>query len=278
MMGAYDELIKMKGDDFVEAKRKELISPRGSILNGRLISHMDLAEPRYGQNYRLISRKYTNSQTSAGYADVGFVFNESGTAQAIKDITVGNGIINLYANYADKLLFDSEGKAQRWAEEKNKRPYISRAVDALMRQTDIQYRVHGDRLHYFVLGKISFDARGKFGELEHMVFPLFLFSCQGDTKTIRKTLSMEVEQSGFINFPVDEKYLEGELSKCIGGVEVALDADITLKMTKLQKTIPKNNYLAVENVEIDPTFSMIGVITGFETEYLDKAWEEILNA
>jgi hypothetical protein len=224
---------------------------------------------------KLFSRKYSDSTVSAGSPDVGFVFSGKGTEQAVKDITVGKGEIDIYNDYADKLLFSSEEKEQKWLAANNKRSLISKAVDALIRQTDIQYRVHGDRLHYFVLGRIIMKIKDNYGGTARQVFPLFLFSCQGDAKTIRRTLTMEIEQNGFINFPIDEKYLDSEICKCMGGVEISLDSNIFTKMTELQKTLPKKNFLNVESIEIDPSFSMIGVVTGFETEYLDKVWENI---
>ena len=142
-----------------------------------------------------------------------------------------------------------------------------------MKKTDIQYRTHGDRLHYFVIGKVKTTERTR-NSVENKVYPLFLFSCH---ETDQKRMTVEVEQSGFLNFWLDEKIFDGEISKALGGLEVTIDQDVAGKLTNIQQRINKLNITSVEKVEFDPSFSMIGIITGFETEYVDLAWKEILK-
>ena len=88
----------------------------------------------------------------------------------------------------------------------------------MMKETDVQYRTHGDRLHYLVIGKISFDFQKNFTS-EHMTFPLTMFSCQGERKTVEKYLTLQVEKTGFINFVLDERMLDSELTKANGNGE-----------------------------------------------------------
>ena len=110
------------------------------------------------------------------------------------------------------------------------------------------------------------------GETNH--YPLLLFSC---VNTDKIKMSVDVEQTGFVNFWLDENVLDKTLSKKFGGLEVNMGEDLIRNLIGLQNDFGKLKFSQFESVKLDPTFSMIGVVTGFEAEYIDKAWEAIIN-
>ncbi len=294
-MSAFDEIAERmlrQDKNFLLNKKKDLISPRGTLLNGKLPEYMDvmrrarnIAQSRYlFEDEEVIEDDATTTQlgrlfmrkNGSNTMDYGFVFSKDGTEHIIKDIGVGKGTIRIFEDYSDKFLFINDEKAQLWDKANNKKSLIARDIETMMRKTDIQYRTHGDRLQYLVIGKVVIELRNNY-KVDRMVFPLFLFSCEGERRAISKTLSIDVDQTGFLNFSLDENLLDSEISKIIGGTEITIDSSFTMKLTEIQKQIPTKQYLNVESIEIDPTYSMIGIITGFETEYLDKAWEKILK-
>ena len=175
----------------------------------------------------------------------------------------------------DNFLFNSEKNAELWKQCNRQRSIVAKNIQAMMKETDVQYRTHGDRLHYLVIGKISFDYQKGY-TTEHVTYPLTMFSCQGERKYVEKYLTLQVEKTGFINFVLDERMLDSELTKMNQGAQITIDKSLFDMLSKIQAGIPKLRFRDIENVEIDPSFSMIGVITGFETEYLDPVWEKIL--
>lgn len=294
-MSAFDEIADRmirQDKNFLLNKRRDLISPRGTILNGRLSEYMDVSKRARNmsrsyylfddeeivdedENITQLGRLFMRKNGS-NTADYGFVFSKEGTERIIRDVGVGKGNIRLFEDYSDKLLFIDDKKAELWKNANNKKSLIARDIESMMRKTDVQYRTHGDRLQYLVIGKVVIQLRNNY-KVDRMVFPLFLFSCEGERRAISKTLSIDIDQTGFLNFSLDENILDSEISKIIGGTEITIDNSFTMKLTEIQKQIPNKQYLNVESIEVDTTYSMIGIITGFETEYLDKAWEKILK-
>lgn len=293
-MGAFDEILKNTGEQFMLQSKKALVSPRGSILSGKLSEYMDVKAKAKNRIHQMMmldddeevdDSEPIDSSTQLGRIfvrkagsstmDYGFVFNKDGTERAIKDISVGDGKLRIYENYRDKFLFIDDNKKELWSRATNQRSLIASDIEYMMRKTDVQYRTHGDRLHYLVIGKVIIYYQNGFGMADRMVFPLFLFSCIGERKEICKTLTIEVEQAGFFNFSFDENYLDSEISKIINSSEVVMDDKFPQLLTEIQEKIPKKQYLKIDKIEVDPTFSMIGIVTGFETEYLDRAWEKI---
>ena len=81
----------------------------------------------------------------------------------------------------------------------------------------------------------------------------------------------------FYNFFLDENILDGELTRLLQTNEISIDSSIGSTLTKIQLRLSSINLPYVQSIKFDPTFSLIGVITGFGAEYLDKAWVEILK-
>lgn len=280
-MSAIDEILKSFGPKFAAESRKRLISASGSIISGKLPESMKLsskivpvvmelqneeAEPKKSSEVRSIDM---------GSNHHGFVFDRDGTEKLISRIIASpEGELRIFDDLKDNFLFNSEKDTELWRQCNRQRSIVAKNIQAMMKETDVQYRTHGDRLHYLVIGKISFDYQ-KGHTTEHVTYPLTMFSCQGERKYVEKYLTLQVEKTGFINFVLDERMLDSELMKINHGAQVSIDKSLFDTLSKIQASIPKLRFKNIDNVEIDPTFSMIGVITGFETEYLDPVWEKI---
>ena len=288
-MSAYDELTNQLSGDTLDGFRKKLISPRGMIMSGKLCEYMDLSsrarsytvfdtdesegdEPETSMqvNKLFIRKNGSKSQNS------GFVFDGEGTQKIIQKV------INLsdlkILELKDHFLFADERKKELWdgISESRKKNLIFKNIYKMKKDTDIQYRIHGSRLHYLVIGKMTF-TRESGNKTEHLAFPMFMFEC-GETR--EKECAVSVDPAGFMNFTIDDpKYFNGALKDWDGydEEEVPMNNSLAIKLNSLREYVKKINLPSITDIEFDPQYSMIGVITGFETEYLDKAWSNILK-
>ncbi len=206
--------------------------------------------------------------------DYGFVFNKTGTEKLIRNIATGSPI-RLFDDFRDDFNFIDDNKEALWqkASDYTKRNLIAKNIMSMNNKTRIQYRTHGDRLHYLVIGRVVV-MRQSGEKFEREVYPLSLFSVQ---KSDPKTQRLEIESAGFYNFFLDENILDGELTRLLQTNEISIDSNIGSTLTKIQLRLSSINLPYIQSIKFDPTFSLIGVITGFGAEYLDKAWEEILK-
>lgn len=287
-MAAYEELVQLIGKKDIVKAHKDLVIRGGNFASGKLCEYMDLSarstrtktvfifddemeedatEPsRLG---KLFMRKIdTKTQ------DYGFVFNKTGTEKLIRNIATGSPI-RLFDDFRDDFNFIDDNKEALWqkASDYTKRNLIAKNIMSMNNKTRIQYRTHGDRLHYLVIGKVVV-MRQSGEKFEREVYPLSLFSVQ---KSDPKTQRLEIESAGFYNFFLDENILDGELTRLLQTNEISIDSNIGSTLTKIQLRLSSINLPYIQSIKFDPTFSLIGVITGFGAEYLDKAWAEILK-
>ena len=262
--------------------RQDLVSLRGNFSNGRLAENMDMklkdevhsadtAAPLLSSPLpkNCTMEKIFASRTSGG-SESGFVFDTTGTAR-IGETLSQQTKLKIADELSDNLLFVDPEKKQLWqsATQAVKRQLIAADLRQMLHKTDIQYRIHGDRLHYLVIGKVSATWKKK-----HQVWPLLLFSC---TQTDAKKLQVEVEQTGFVNFWVDEKILDHELTNFLGGnLEVTVDKNFPAWLERLRTHLSAIVFSHATDVICETDFSLLGIVTGFETEYVDRAWKEIL--
>jgi hypothetical protein len=293
-MGAIDKLRDSVPNGFMLEKKKELISKSGTIINGNIPEYMRLSkkvvtvfagdsdeedeestvETKSDIRSLDMAKEKSSSGRSGGH---GFVFNNKGTEEIIARLTASpNGDLRIYDDLCDKLLFLNEKDSELWVGYDRKRSIMSKSTQAMMKETEIQYRTHGSRLHYLVIGKVVCDYRKTNIKTERMVFPLAMFECEGEKQSIIKNIQVEVEKSGFLNFVLDEEILDGELAKINGGNSIEINGELPSRLIAIQTKIERANFINVENIKVDPTFSMVGVITGFETEYLDPVWGKLL--
>lgn len=286
-MAAFDEIIKKNGSEGLINYRKTLVSSKGSLVSGIIPEYMDLTTR--SRNRAIIdalsgdevSETTSPEQLGALFIkkpgkstrDYGFVFDRDGTEKIIRELIAGNRL-QISKDFASNFRFENEKKAELWhaAKDTTKRRLIAYDLAQLKKKTDMQYRTHGSRLHYLTLGKVTATVIEK-SKSQRMSFPLFLFDC---IRTDNLKQTVEIEQSGFVNFSLDEKYFNSEIQKITGGLSIDADATLPTRLTTIKSKIEKLEIPNIEDIHVDITFSMISIVTGFETEYLDKAWEKIL--
>ena len=287
-MAAYEELVELISREDIVKAHKDLIMRGGTFASGKLCEYMDLSarsnrsktvfvfddeeEEEATESNRigkLFMRKYdTKTQ------DFGFVFKKTGTERLIRNIAAGSPI-KIYDDFRDDFNFVDDKKTELWnkASEYTKRNLIAKDIMSMNNKTRIQYRTHGDRLHYLVIGKVVI-MRQSGDKFEREVYPLSLFSVQKSDPKIQR---LEIESSGFYNFYLDENILDGEITRLLKTNEISIDGNLGSVLTKIQLKLSNINLPNIQSINFDPTFSLIGVITGFGAEYLDKAWVEILK-
>ena len=174
------------------------------------------------------------------------------------------------AELAAEFYFQDLAQATVWhqASASLQKRLIARDIKQMIRKTDIQYRTHGDRLHYLVIGKVATTTAR-----ECKNYPLFLFTCEHCDE---KKQTATIETSGFVNFWLDQEIYDGEISRQLGQLEISIDDDFTGKIQTLAAQLNILTFPDFQKVEVDPDFSLLGIVTGFETEYVDRAWEKIL--
>lgn len=286
-MSAFDEIIEKNGSDNLITYRKTLVSPMGSLISGSIPEYMDLTtRSRNRTLFDILSEEEADETTSPeqlgalfikkpGKAtrDYGFVFDKDGTEKIIHELIAGNQL-QISKDFLSHFRFENDQKAELWraAKDTTKKRLVAYDLMQLKKKTDIQYRIHGSRLHYLTLGKVTATILEQ-SKSQRMSFPLFLFDC---VRTDHLKQTAEIEQSGFVNFSLDEKYFNSEIQKITGGLTIDADATLPTKLISIKSKIEKLEIPNVEDIQVDITFSMISIVTGFEAEYLDKAWEKIL--
>ena len=284
-MSAFDELIRKNGSDNLDTYHKNLVSQKGSLICGSIPEYMDLtSRSRNRVIIDVSSEELANSSTNPDNLgalfikkgklsrDYGFVFDIDGTERIIRELISGNEL--QLTQLSQYLIFENEQKRNLWlsASDATKRRLLSQDLYQLKKKTDMQYRIHGSRLHYLTIGKVTATIVDS-SKSEIMTFPLFLFDCQ-HIDNIKRTAY--IEQSGFVNFSLDERYLKSEIQKITNGVSIIADSNLPSKLNLIKSKLEKLELPNVEDIKVDATFSMLGIVTGFETEYLDKTWEKIL--
>lgn len=278
-MSAFDELLEKSNADDFRRYRRNLVSNRGNFFSGKLSKYMSLRTSRTensslfnnSDNDNKITKLFIRKESRS--EDYGFIFNLDGTQLAIDTISK-NAHLDIYNQFSDKLLFESLDQTQLWnsASDYTKKKLIADDINNMMKKTDIEYRTHGDRMHYFVLGKITTEEL-KNQSIERNSYPMFLFSC---TETDKKRMYINVEQTGFINFSLDEKLLDNEIRNYLGSLEVTIDNNLANKLNAIKMKLENLTINNLQKIEVDPSYSMIGIISGFETEYVDQAWEKMV--
>lgn len=203
------------------------------------------------------------------YQQPGFVFNLDGTENAVGAI-MNSGKLKLYEDFSHTLRFADTKKRDAWeaAPAAAKRKCIGRNVQDLIRKTDVNYRTHGDRLHYYVVGLVSITEKN-----DTKRYPLFLFSCSDIDKN---TMHVEVESSGFGNFWLDKNYLGDLLFRTLKGYEITIDDTFPGKANDIARKISSLQSAAFDNITCDLTYSSISIVTGFVAEYIDPVWTKVL--
>jgi hypothetical protein len=264
METAFEELLSHSSLESFQ-KFKETLINRGNFSNGNFAKCMDVILDKENNNS---IKKIIVKKTSAS-TDEGFCFNNNGTLKAIEFIRndspltlIGNNL-----SLSNFFLFDDSKKENLWRQATNKKSLIALNLRQLVKTTNVNYKTLGDRHHYFVVGKLTITEKAKIA-----TFPLFLFPCE---EIDQKKQSVKVDEVGFINFWIDAKKLQNTISDKIGN-KIVIDDLFNVNLINIQHHL---NSLRIPFLDIkcDCTFSAISIVTGFEPEYLDPAWDKILK-
>jgi hypothetical protein len=267
-MSAFNDFLSRSSLNNFQKFRESLISNRGNLSNGKFPKCMDIMLAKDKNSVDKIFVKKQDSYSKDG----GFVFDTTGTEKALEHISQNSPLL-IYDNFSNHFCFASEEKKELWEKtsEANKKKIIALNIDWMIKKTDINYRTLGDRSHYFTVGKIK---RIEKGLIKH--YPLFLFAC---SNVDEKKQRIEIEAKGFLNFWLDKNILDNEISKMIKGICISINEDFNMLLVNIQHTLDNINIAgSSDNIEFDHTYSAIGIVTGFESEYLDPVWDKILNS
>jgi hypothetical protein len=274
-MSVFDTIFGYSSTDKMADYRQALVgNKRGTLISGTFADDMHLAYPDGGQQGMFGEGATTPAKlfTRTGRAQQpGLIFDKNGGEKAI-DITANGGSLKLLEDFAGHLKFARIEDRDNWqsADPRIRKRCVARNIEDMVKKTEINYRTHGDRLHYLVIGLLDItDIKGESGK-----YPLFLFSC---SEIDRGKLTADVEQTGFANFAVDRLLLQQRLHDLINGYEIEINQEFSGRLNELAAKVNKLELPEIETIKMDPEFSALSIVTGFEAEYIDPVWEKILQ-
>jgi hypothetical protein len=277
---AYDNMLEYSSIKQFGDFRRVLVGNRGSIASGNLATGLTLIfdKNQGAQNEALFEDNYRTDvpinvvQKMGSYNHPGLLFNKNGYEEVLRQIE-SRGELSL-GNLIDKLKFDKESDDNVWEKtsETVRRRCISRNLDKLIKETQVQYRVHGDRMHYLTIGLVEVETYQNKKER----YPLFLFSCP---ELDLNKFTAQVDATGFINFWLDKNIFDNEIGlKRSNNFEVTLDNNFANEVNTITQYMKGINLSAkYKSVAIDPAYMAFQIVTGFEAEYVDPTWSRILK-
>jgi hypothetical protein len=279
---AYDDIL-----DYSSAKqfgdfRRVLIGNRGTIASGNLAKGLTLLfDKNQPQQNETLFEEENQEQRSpinivqkiGSYGQPGLIFNKNGYEEVLRQIE-SRGELTL-SSLIDKFKFAKDADAIIWDEASDtvKRRCVSRNLDKLIKETQIQYRIHGDRMHYLTVGLVEIETYQ--GKTER--YPLFMFSCP-DLDLNKMTA--QVDSTGFVNFWLDKNIFENEIAKKRDdNFEVTLDNNFANEVNTISQYMNGVNLAAkYKSIKVDPSYMAFQIVSGFEAEYVDPVWTEILKS
>jgi len=277
---AYDDILDYSSTKQFGDFRRVLIGNRGTIASGNLARGLTLLfdKNQSQENETLFEDDKQSApvnivQKMGTYGQPGLVFNKNGYEEVLRQIE-SRGELTI-SNLIDKFKFVNDKDATIWEDSTDtvKRRCVSRNLDKLIKETQIQYRIHGDRMHYLTIGLVEVETyQGK-----NERYPLFLFSCP---ELDLNKLSAQVDSSGFINFWLDKNIFDNEIAKKRNdSFEVTLDNDFANEVNTISQYLNGVNLSAkYKSIKVDPSYMAFQIVTGFEAEYVDPVWADILKA
>lgn len=283
MATAYDSILEYSNTKQFGEFRRVLVGNRGSIASGNLASGLSLVFDKNTPDNQTLFEVDDKAKEPIGVWQrlggrnqpglPGLIFDKNGYDEVVRQVEA-RGELSL-ANLINKLRFTTEKDTDAWDKlpDATKRRLISRNLDKLKKETDAQYRTTGDRMHYLTIGLVEVvDYQEKTAN-----YPLFLFSCPDlDLNKFNAT----VDQTGFINFWLDKNFFGNEIGrKRSNNFEITLDADFANQVNTVSEYMNSVNLNAkFKSVKVNPQYMAFQIVTGFEAEYVDPAWEKMLDS
>lgn len=277
---AYDSLLEYSSSKQFGEFRRVLVGSRGTIASGKLSRGMTLMfdKNQPDQNETLFEQDSSPRtpinivQKLGSYNHPGLIFNKNGYEEVLRQIE-SRGTLSL-GSLIDKLRFAKDGDETIWEQTTDtiKRRCISRNLDKLVKETQVQYRVHGDRMHYLTIGMVQVETYQDKTER----YPLFLFAC---SELDLNKLTAQIDSTGFVNFWLDKNIFENEIGqKRANNFEVTLDNNFASEVNTISQYMKGINLSAkYKSISVDPSYMAFQIVTGFEAEYVDPVWAKILQ-
>lgn len=276
---AYDNILEYSSIKQFGDFRRVLVGGRGTIASGNLSKGLTLVfdKNKDSQN-EMLFEDFQKARTPigvvqklGGYNHPGLIFNKNGYEEVLRQIE-SRGELSI-SSLMDKLRFKADVDESVWEKtpETIKRRCISKNLDKLIKETQVQYRVHGDRMHYLTIGLVEVETYRDKTER----YPLFLFSC---SELDLNKFNAKIDATGFINFWLDKNIFENEIGKKRNNnFEMTLDNDFAKEVNTISQWMNNINLSAkYKSVTIDPSYMAFQIVTGFEAEYVDPVWSKIL--
>jgi len=280
MVTAYDSILEYSNTKQFGEFRRVLVGNRGSIASGNLASGLSLTFDKNTPDNQTVFEVDDKAKEPIGVwqrlgsrNQPGLIFDKNGYDEVVRQVEARSELS--LANLINKLRFTTQKDTDAWDKlpDATKRRLISRNLDKLNKETDAQYRTMGDRMHYLTIGLVEVvDYQEKTAN-----YPLFLFSCPDlDLNKFNAT----VDQTGFINFWLDKNFFGNEIGrKRSNNFEITLDADFANQVNTVSEYMNAVNLTAkFKNVNVNPQYMAFQIVTGFEAEYVDPAWEKMLDS
>lgn len=276
---AYDNILEYSSIKQFGDFRRVLVGGRGTIASGNLAKGLTLVfdknkasqESLFGDKPKE-QQPISIAQKIGSYNQPGLIFNKSGYDEALRQVEA-RGELSL-TSFIDKLHFLKDSDATTWEQSTDitKRRCISKNLDKLIKETQMQYRTHGDRMHYLTVGLVEVETYQDKTER----YPLFLFSCSD--LDINK-FTAQVDTTGFVNFWLDKNIFDNEIGKKRNdNFQVTLDNDFASEVNTISQYMNGINLSTqYKSVRIDPSYIAFQIVTGFEAEYIDPVWSNILQ-
>ena len=277
---AFDEILEYSGIKQFGDFRRVLVGNRGTIASGNLAKGMHLVfnKNKVAENESLFENEsnakepISIAQKIGSRAQPGLIFNKAGYEEVMRQVE-SRGEVS-FVSLLDKLKFERESDEDIWSKSPDavKKRCLSRNLDKLLKETKPIYRMYGDTMQYLTVGMVEIETYQNVIEK----YPLFLFSCPD---LDLKKLSARIDTSGFMNFWLDKNVFENEIGrKRNNNFEVSLDNSFANEVNTFSTYMNDINLAAsYKSVKVDPTYMAFQIVTGFEAEYIDPAWTNILQ-
>lgn len=281
METAYDSILSFSDTTKFNEYRHALITDRGTIANGKLPISMILTYCTPAARPGLFDTDSTHERIPKELLEAGstskrlpgLIFRKDFFDEIIRQI-IARQEINL-DSVKNGLLLTRTADENTWntLTDRDKVKLIAKNLALLNKETNTNYRIYGERLHYLTIGKVKIRTMRQNRE-EVAYYPLFLFVCE---EVDEHHLKIKVDTAGFVNFWLDKNCLDNFFYKKWHHYEINLNNDIACTINNLAAEINNLHMIDFLEIQVDPSYIGVQIITGFEAEYIDPAWNKILN-
>lgn len=279
---AYDNLLSFSSLAHFTEYRRTLIGDKGTIANGKMPTSMMMTYYRPATERQLEFNVDSSTErqpkelleSSAGSRRVpGLIFRKESYNEILRQILARQEVD--LSSVKDGFFFSRSSDETVWSglSDREKESLIAKNLTLLNKETATNYRIYGERLHYLTIGSVKV-RRMKNNREEILEFPLLLFACE---EIDERRLKAKIDTSGFINFWLDKNIFDNLIDKKLHNYEINLDGNLTSLINNLTTEINNLKFVDYLEVSLNPSYLAIQIITGFEAEYIDPAWNQMLG-